>query len=83
MAHSLRDYLRPTHGDGCPLHQGQQLPFSDDRKSGKFEESASIFLRQENIKVEVLLWNNLLLPLSVIASLPIYEKIMYANKVKK
>ena len=83
VAHSLRDYLdRHTEMD-ARCTKSNSCRFLTTESPGKFEESASIFLRQENIKVEVLLWNNLLLPLSVIASLPIYEKIMYANKVKK
>ncbi|GAA6339476.1 MULTISPECIES: glutamate racemase [Phocaeicola] len=52
VAHSLRDYLdRHTEMD-ARCTKGNSCRFLTTESPGKFEESASIFLRQENIKVE-------------------------------
>ena len=52
VAHSLRDYLdRHTEMD-ARCTKSNSCRFLTTESPGKFEESASIFLRQENIKVE-------------------------------
>ncbi|MEE0194920.1 MAG: glutamate racemase [Phocaeicola massiliensis] len=52
VAHSLRNYLdRHTEMD-ARCTKGNSCRFLTTESPGKFEESASIFLRQENIKVE-------------------------------
>lgn len=52
VAHSLRNYLdRHTEMD-ARCTKSNSCRFLTTESPGKFEESASIFLRQENIKVE-------------------------------
>ncbi len=52
VAHSLRDYLdRHPEMDKCCTKNGSSRFLTTESKQ-KFEESASIFLKQDNIKVE-------------------------------
>ena len=52
VAHSLRNYLdRHPEMDKCCTKNGSSRFLTTESKQ-KFEESASIFLKQDNIKVE-------------------------------
>ena len=52
VAHSLRDYLDRHTEMGARCTKRNSCRFLTTESPGKFEVSASIFLRQENIKVE-------------------------------